>query len=133
MSRLNRRFRVEIPVSETTPPLREAAPGPAGAVADEHDARTKPAAAAAATTADRDLSRLYHATPIAIPLPLTTTKRHHHLCGPATAKHQHGAGEDPGLSYSAVWFLLRRDGPSRPAYLLDQYAAAICCTPGAAI
>ena len=130
LSRLNRRFRVEIPVSETTPPLREAAPGPAGAVADEQDARTKPAAAAAATTADRDLSRLYHATPIAVPLPLTTTKRHHHLCRPATAKHRHGADEDPGLSYSAVWFLLRRDGPSRPAYLLDQYAIAIRCTPG---
>src|SRR5215469_3052052 len=96
LSRLNRRFRVEIPVSETTPPLREAAPGPAGAVADEHDARTKPAAAAAATTADRDLSRLYHATPIAIPLPLTRNKRHHHLW-PATAKHQHSTGEDPAF------------------------------------
>ena len=132
MSRLNRRFRVEIPVSETTPPLREAAPGPAGAVADEHDARTKPAAAAAATTADRDLSRLYRATPIAIRF-LSPPQNDTSICGPATVKHRHGAGEDPGLSYSAVWFLLRRDGPSRPAYLLDQYAAAICCTPGAAI
>src|SRR5262245_9084728 len=115
-----------------TPPLRGAAPGPAAGAVGEHDARTKPAAAVAATTADRDLRRLYHATPIAIRFPSPTAKRHPHLW-PATAKHKHGAGEDPALRPMAVCFLLRPDGPSRPAYLLDQYAAAICCTPGATI
>jgi hypothetical protein len=61
---LNRRFRIEIPVSEMTPPLREAAPGPAGGAVGEHDNRTNPAAAVAATTADRDLSRLHQPTRI---------------------------------------------------------------------
>src|SRR5689334_13195558 len=49
-SRLNSVFRVEIAVSETTPPLRDAALAPPAGGAAEHDARTRPAAAAAAAT-----------------------------------------------------------------------------------
>ena len=72
LSRLNSDFRVAILVSEMTPPLREAAllpgevaPGPAAGDADVHDARTKPAAAAA-TAADRDLNRSRQAMRIPI-------------------------------------------------------------------
>jgi hypothetical protein len=64
LSRLNNDFRVEIWFSEMTPPLREAVPGPAAGPADEHDASTKPAAAIAAITADRDLRRLHQPTRI---------------------------------------------------------------------
>src|SRR5262250_2960207 len=80
LSRLNSDLSVEIPVSEITPPLREAEPGPGEAVpppaagaADEHDARTRPAAPAAATTASRDLRRSRQATRIPIRLLSPTT------------------------------------------------------------
>src|SRR5690242_7420565 len=73
LSRLNSDFKVEIPVSEMTPPFREATPlsgevvpGPAAGGADVHDARTKPAAAAATTAAARDLRRSGQATRIPI-------------------------------------------------------------------
>src|SRR5690348_4534062 len=71
LSRLNRVFRVVIPVSGMTPPFREAmplpgevAPGPEAGGADVHDARTNPAAAAATTAAARDLRRPGQATRI---------------------------------------------------------------------
>jgi hypothetical protein len=79
LSRLNSPFRVEIRVSEMTPPLRGALLGPceaaawsAGEAAWVHDARAKPAAAAA--TADHDLKRWYQTTGIPIRfLSLTTS------------------------------------------------------------
>jgi hypothetical protein len=70
---LNSDFKVAIPVSEMTPPFREAtplpgevAPGPAAGGADVHDTRTKPVAATATTAAGRGLSHLRQAMPIPI-------------------------------------------------------------------
>jgi len=69
---LNNDFSVEIPVSETTP-LRAAVPGareatawPAGGAPGVHDATTRPAADAAATTANRKPRRLPQETGIPI-------------------------------------------------------------------
>jgi hypothetical protein len=67
LSRLNSVFSVEIELSEMTLPLRELVLAPPGG-ADEHDARTRPAAATAATPADRDLRRVRQATRIPVRL-----------------------------------------------------------------
>jgi len=63
---LNSDFKVEIPVSEMTPPLRELALWPVAGALGEHDAKTKPAAAAATTMADRAPRRLRQATRIPV-------------------------------------------------------------------
>ena len=52
LSRLNSVFSVEIEVSEMTLPLCDVVPAPAPPAGDEHDTRTRPAVAAAATAAD---------------------------------------------------------------------------------
>jgi hypothetical protein len=113
LSRLNSDFRVAIPVSEMTPPLREATPlpgavvpGPATGDADVHDTRTKPAAAAATTAADRDLRRPNQATRITIFFLLPATKHDtaihtatHAGTGAGAAKSQPPA--DTGLRLAA--------------------------------
>jgi hypothetical protein len=66
---LNTDFSDEISFSELTPPLREAAPWPAGGAVCVHDARTRLIAAAATTRAGHDLSRSRQATRIPIRFP----------------------------------------------------------------
>ena len=66
MSRLNSVLRVEIVVSEMTPPLGEAAPLPPAGAVGAHDVNAKPAVAAATTIADRALRRLRQATRIPV-------------------------------------------------------------------
>jgi hypothetical protein len=66
---LNTDFSVEISFSEVTPPLREAAPWPAGGAVCEHDVTARPTTAAATTGADHDLSRSRQATRIPIRFP----------------------------------------------------------------
>jgi len=63
---LNSDFSVEISFSEMTPPLRAAAPWPAGEMVCVHDARARLTTAAATTRADHDLSRSRQATRIPI-------------------------------------------------------------------
>src|SRR5262249_27314536 len=62
-------FSVEIWSGDMTPPLRAAAPWPAGGGACVHDARARLTAAAATTRAGHDLSRSRQATPIPIRFP----------------------------------------------------------------
>jgi len=63
---LNSDFSVEIWFSDMTPPLRAAAPWPAGGAVCVHDARARLTTAAAITRDDHDLSRSRQATPIPI-------------------------------------------------------------------
>ena len=112
-----------------TSPFREAVADPAAGAVGEHDARTKPAAAVAATTADRDLRRLHHATriPTRFLSPATNVTprsgpRHHQ----AQARYR----QETCPSSHGRLFAHTPRRPIRPAYLLDQYAIAIRCTPG---
>jgi hypothetical protein len=89
MSRLNSDFSVEISFSEMTPPLREAAPRRVAGGACVHDARTRPATAAA-TPADRNLRQVRQETRITNSLSL--------------AQHQHDTTTTYGANaYQTSW------------------------------
>jgi hypothetical protein len=98
---LNSDLKMAMLVSEMTPPFREtpALPGevvprPEAGDADVHDARTKPATAAATTAADRDLRRSDQATRIPILFLSPATSMPPPPCTDASW-HGHGLGKEP--------------------------------------